>query len=137
MANASNISAWIALAFGLYSIAAGLGLLSAPDRWKRMALELDKSAALGFLTGIMVFALGFALLMVNPCGGDWLNKLVSLIGAAMAIEGLAFLALPRFMGRFARSLLDGDRLNRLWAGLSILIGAGLSLAAIVHLQLPH
>ncbi|NNC73705.1 MAG: hypothetical protein HKN78_12635 [Sphingomonadaceae bacterium] len=136
MANASNISAWIALAFALYSIAAGIGLLGAPGRWKRMALELDQSAALGFLTGIMVFALGTAIVLVNPCN-DWLSFLVSAIGVGMVLEGLAFLALPRFMGRLSRSLLDGDRLNRLWAGLAILIGAGLGLAAIVHLQLPH
>ncbi len=137
MADASNIAAWIALAMGLYAIAAGAGLLGAPDKWRRMALELDKSAALGFLTGIMTFALGTAIFLLTPRQGDWLTILVQILGAGMAIEGLMFLALPKFMGRFARALLDGDRLNRLWAWLSILIGVALCFIGVRHLQLPH
>lgn len=122
MIDEGHLPAWIALFFGIYAIAAGIGELRRPGYWKSMVADFGGNRALRFLTGLVVLALGTIIYLANPWRpGDWLAVLVTVIGGWMVVEGALILAAgDRFFGLAARIMGPG---GRAWAMLSILIGA--------------
>lgn len=132
MAEPFDIPAWIALFLGLYALAAAVGEFRQPGRWMAMLQDLERSAGLTFLTGVICIALGAAIYLVSPWRpGDWLSVTISIIGGLCAVEGMLILAAgDRFLG-FARSLFT--RARAIWAGLSALIGFGFIIAAMARL----
>ena len=126
MAESADISAWIALFLGLYSLAAATAELRSPNTWWTMLKEFERSPALRFLTGYATLALGAAIYLVNPWRpDDWLAVAVSVLGGVAAAEGLLILAAGGCFLGFARALLG--RAGRAWAGFAALFG----IAAIV------
>ena len=133
MAEPSQISAWIMLFMGLYSLAAAVGELRSPNTWWAMLKDFERSAALRFLTGFVVLALGAAVYLVNPwVPGDWLSIAVSVLGGLMVAEGLLILAAGDRFLHFARALIG--RGGRAWAGFAALLGIAMILAALSRLQ---
>ena len=133
MAETSQISAWILLFIGLYSLAAAAGELRAPNTWWAMLKDFERSAALRFLTGFAVLALGAAIYLVNPwVPGDWLSVAVSVLGGVMVAEGLLILAAGDRFLHFARALIG--RAGRAWAGFSAVLGIAMILTALSRLQ---
>jgi len=132
MAEPYDIPAWIALFLGLSALAAAVGEFRQPGSWPAMVQELEGSAALRFLTGLLCIALGAAIYLVSPWRpGDWLSVTISVIGGLCVAEGLLILAAgDRFLGR-ARPLFT--RAHGTLAGLSALIGFGLILSALARL----
>jgi len=132
MAETLDIPAWIALFLGLYALAAAVGEFRQPGMWMAMLQELERSAALAFLTGLICIALGAAIYLVSPWRpGDWLSVTISVIGGLCAVEGMLILAAgDRFLG-LARSVFTHAR--RVWAGLSALVGFALILTALARL----
>ncbi len=132
MAETFDIPAWIALFTGLYALAAAVGEFRQPGMWMAMLQELERSAALSFLTGIICIALGAAIYLVSPWRPeDWLSVTISVIGGICAVEGMLILAAGDRFLRFARVLFA--RGGTAWAGLSALIGMGLIIAALARL----
>lgn len=133
MAEAHDVSAWILLFTGLYSLAAAVGELRVPGTWARMLGEFERGTALRFLTGLIVLALGAAVYLVNPWRpDDWMAIVVSVMGGLMVAEGALILAMgDRFLG-FARTLIGGA--SKGWAGFSALLGFALIAAAMSRLQ---
>jgi hypothetical protein len=84
-------------AIGLYMVAIGAGALIAPGRWQGLCEEMERSAGLTILMGLVTFSVGVALLGVHHGLADPLQILVSAIGAIAALEGLLILAVPRAM----------------------------------------
>ena len=133
MAESSQISAWIALFLGLYLFAAGTGELRAPNTWWAMLKEFERSPGLRFLTGVAALALGATVYLVNPWRpGDWLAIAVSVLGGLGVAKGILVLASGDRYLRLARAMLG--RAGRLWAGLALLAGIGLTIVAMVRLQ---
>ena len=56
MAEPSQISAWILLFTGLYSLAAAAGELRTPNSWWAMLKDFERSPATRFLTGLLITA---------------------------------------------------------------------------------
>jgi uncharacterized protein YjeT (DUF2065 family) len=134
MANAGNITGWIAFFIGLYAVAAGIGEFRRPGFWARMVQEFRESTALQFVTGMVTLALGATIYLVNPWNpGDLLAILITVLGAWIFIEGALILAVGDWFLKFASKFLRGS--NRLWAGLSIGLGLGSIFAALVRLQM--
>ena len=80
---------------------------------------------LAYLSGVITFVIGAALVGLHDRWNDFLSGFVSLIGWAALIEGVLLLALPRhFIGFFAKLKLSEGMLR--YCGLFTFI-AGFSL----------
>jgi len=134
MGNSGNISGWITFFIGLYAVAAGLGEFRRPGFWARMVQEFRDSHALQFLTGMVTLMIGATIYLVNPWDPtDLLSILITVLGAWIFIEGALILAFGDWFLAFAGKLMGGT--NRIWAGLSVVIGLGAIFAALVRLQM--
>jgi hypothetical protein len=134
MAEPSEISAWILLFVGLYALAAAVGELRSPNTWWAMLKDFERSAALRFLTGFTVLAVGAAIYLVNPWDrADWVSIAVSVIGGVAVAEGLLILAAGDRFLHFARALIG--RAGRAWAGFCALLGVAAILVALSRLSL--
>ena len=97
-----SLTEFLALAFGLYMIAAGIGLLSEGDNYNQILSEFKDNAALGYIAGIMAFALGVVIVRLHNDWSSVVAGVVSLIGWAALVEGVLMLAFRRtFLGVFA------------------------------------
>jgi len=134
MAENADISAWIALFLGLYSLAAGTGELRSPNTWWTMLKEFERSPALRFVTGFITLTLGAAIYLVNPWRpDDWLAIAVSAVGGVAVAEGLLILAAGERFLHLARALIG--RAGRAWAGFAVLFGIAAILVALSRLPL--
>ncbi len=138
MGNAANITGWITFFIGLYALAAGVGEFRRPGFWAQMLTEVRASAALQFLTGMVTLTIGAVIYLVNPFNpADWLSILITVLGAWMFIEGVLIFAFGDWFLRFAGKMMGSGRddgAQRIWAGLSVLIGIAAMFAAFVRLQ---
>lgn len=130
-----ELTGWLLLAFGLYSLAASLGELRNPGQWKSMVEGLNDSYALSFLAGLVVFAIGFAIALAHPLdlSADPRSVIVSFIAYGMIIEGLTFFAFPQSMSAFSTRLLSAA--SPLWVIVSALLGLIAIVAAFPLLPL--
>ena len=125
--------AWIILAFGIYSLAAGIGELRSPGFWLSMIDDFEAHPSLRFLTGIFCLALGTAIYLVEPWGrADWMLYAVKIIGAWVLIEGALFLAVGDWFIKFARRLMGAS--TKLWAMLAIAFGIAAIIAAELRIS---
>lgn len=116
MAHAHDPVALIALFFGLYYLAAGIGGLANPGGWARMVAEIGESAYGQFLGAVIAMLIGFILVAAVPPGGDWLAKLLFAIGCLALVEGMVFMMVPgRMLSLFRPTLLGAMRPFALFA----------------------
>jgi uncharacterized membrane protein len=126
--SATNV---IAALLGLYMIAGGVGMLTDRDVWSRVIRDIAASPALGYIAGILAFAIGAAIVAVHNRWGTPLEIIVSLIGWAALAEGVLMLALRRpFIGLFAR-FVPSAAAGRIIAGLVAAAGSVLLYAALL------
>ncbi len=98
-----SLTEFLALAFGLYMIAAGVGLLYEGENYNQIIVEFKDNAAIGYIAGIMVFALGVVIIRVHNDWSSVVAGVVSLIGWVALIEGVLMLAFRRaFLGFFTK-----------------------------------
>ncbi|MEZ5709100.1 MAG: hypothetical protein R3E02_06925 [Blastomonas sp.] len=129
----ANSAGWFMIALGGYSAAAGIGELRLPGSWDRMIRELDQSKALQFIIGIVLVALGFAILMAMPYDpADWLSILIAVVGAGAALEGICWLAIPDHFGRIGLGLLRHG--TKAWACFALVFGVAALAIGFVRLQ---
>ena len=99
----------LAALIGLYFCAAGTGLLVERNSAAELARALVEQPVLGFLGGIIAFAIGGAIVGVH---NDWhtlLAAIVSLVGWMSLLEGALMLACRKwFLGLFARLTLSSQ-----------------------------
>ena len=97
-----SLTEYIALMFGLYLLASGGGLLFEREGYNAILQRFRDDAALGYLAGIMAFALGAVLVRLHNLWGTPVECVVSFIGWAALVEGVLMLAFrQRFMSFFA------------------------------------
>lgn len=111
----------LAIAFGTYMLAAGIGGLMNRQRWIGILDELRASTALSFITGLMTFVLGIVIILSHNYWGDPLAIFISLIGWIAALKGLLFVVDPRPAFSLADEMLKPPILNTY---LFIVIGVG-------------
>ena len=132
MAGTDQITAWIALFTGLYSLGAAMGELRKPGSWTIMLEDFGQNNGLRFLTGILVLALGATIYLVNPWNpADWLAVLVTVMGGGMVLEGFVILSFGQPFMRFATSLIGIA--GRSWAMLAAVLGVALIAVALMRL----
>ena len=117
----------LATAIGLYWIAAGIGLLLAPERMRAMVDDLVRVPGLTYALGLGVFAIGTAILIPHHVLYDPLSVIVTVLAALFALEGLLLIAVPGLLVRVAQPFLAHARL---WAIVSLVLGALMLLAGL-------
>lgn len=123
MADQFTLTGWLIMAIGLYCMAAGFGMAMATDRFRQMFEEMERSPALNFLAGLLVFSIGVTILLVHPSSTRWPDILVAIMGWGAAIEGLIFLAAPQVMWTIARPFMKSGM--RLWGYIALALGIAL------------
>ncbi|HEV2815834.1 MAG TPA: DUF2065 family protein [Allosphingosinicella sp.] len=114
-------------AIGLYMVATGACALLAPDRWRTLAEEMERSPGLTIAIGLVTYAIGVALLGVHHGLADPPQILVTAIAAIAALEGLLILAVPRAMIAFGAPFLARPRA---WAIVTLALGLAFILAGV-------
>jgi hypothetical protein len=127
METASILTLRLAEAFGLYLLAIGAGALVAPDRWRAIGAELERSPGLALVTGVFTFALGAAIFGLHHSLTDPLAVIVTIAGAIGAVEGLLLIAVPDLMVAIGRPFFAYPRV---WAMIVLALGAALLLAGL-------
>ena len=113
---------------GLYELAAGIAGLTGRINWRTLLDEFDRSPALTFMTGFMVYMLGAVVVLIHCIWTDPLAIIVSAIGCIAAVEGFLIVTVPGPLFAFSRRLVANQRLISMLAaafGL-LLIGLGLT-----------
>lgn len=100
----------LAQALGLYAIAAGIGIVGAPDRLRAIIGEMEASPGLSYAFAVAAFAIGTAILIPHHLLADPLATVVTIIALLAAIEGLLLLAVPRLLIVIARPFVVQARL---------------------------
>ncbi len=132
MAAAHNITAWILLLIGLYSVSAAIGELRRRGTWARMMWEVERSKALQFLIAMICFVLGAVILAINPYNGlDVESILVTILGGLLLLEGIAWFAFPDWILRFSRHFMGAK--SSVWAWFAFLIGIALLIIGYVRM----
>jgi uncharacterized protein YjeT (DUF2065 family) len=121
------LTLWLAQALGLYATAAGIGIVTAPQRFRAIVGEMEASPGLSYAFGVAAFAIGTAILIPHHLLADPLAAVVTIIAACAAIEGLVLLAAPQILLAIARPFVAHARL---WGLIAILLGLLLFLAGV-------
>ena len=113
---------------GIYELAAGIAGLTGRINWRTLLDEFERSPALTFMTGLTVYVLGAAVVLVHWIWTDPPAIIVSAIGCIAAVEGLLMMTAPGPLFAFSRRLAANQKLiSMLSAALGLLlIGLGLS-----------
>ena len=131
MFSSLNLTEYLGFMFGLYLVAAGIGLLLERDDYQVMLDEFYENPALGYISAVLVFALGVVVVRLHNDWSSFTAGFVSFIGWAMLVEGLLLLAVRRqFLEFFTRLQFSGTIVGLF--GLVALI-AGASLISSVYL----
>ncbi|GGC98573.1 DUF2065 domain-containing protein [Aquisalinus flavus] len=120
----------LAKALGLYMVAAGLSGLVSHGRWQRWMADFGPESALTYVTGVVAFAIGTAIIIAHTIWSSPLAVMVTLVGWAALIEGLVLIAFPDPLVRFGTSLARPG-ISKVFAVVSILIGAFLLLGGLI------
>jgi len=122
----------LAIALGVYMVSAGATGFVYPGRWTAILDEFRTRPALTYISGIVVYALGVALVTVHTVWTDPFAILVTLIGYVAALEGLVLIFAPEVLLRFADGLLNVANVT-VFAAVSVGLGAlliGLGFAGV-------
>lgn len=103
---ANQLTLDFAVAFGVYMIAGGLSGVLTPDRWTKVLEGFMENDALVYISGVFVFVLGAAMIMVHNIWSDTLSGFISLVGWVAAIEGLIIIIYPKPLMDFSASLVS-------------------------------
>lgn len=98
----------VSVIFGVYALAAGLGMVIEPARAARVLDEFDSSPALVYVTGAFLFFLGAGILAMVDDFATVTRGITTVFAAAMIIEGLLMVAWPKPVFTLARWLLPEE-----------------------------
>lgn len=116
----------LAIIFGSYMMAAGLGLVLSPSRAKDILESFESNPALCYFGGAVIMMGGVALVMThNLWSARWPEIMITLFGWGAAIEGALILIYPAALFGFARWLMPSDTIGRLFGIGAIALGAAL------------
>jgi len=100
---------------GAYELAAGIAGLTGRISWPALLDEFERSPALTFITGFMVYILGAVLILVHNIWTDVPAIIVSLIGWIATAEGILIMIAPGPLLALSRPLVRSQRAISLFA----------------------
>jgi hypothetical protein len=113
---------------GLYELAAGIAGLTGRINWRTLLDEIERSPALTFMTGFVVYVVGAVVVLTHCIWTDALAIIVSAIGCIATVEGLLLMTAPGPLFAFSRRLVVNQKsISMLAASFGlVLIGLGLT-----------
>ncbi len=118
----SPMTLFLAKAIGFYFLAAGVGVMIAPQRWQSVMQEMKDQQTLVLLAGIMAYVLGIVILSVHRVWGEPLACIITAIGYIGVIKGLLLMIFPAPAMKLGEFML-GNMMMRVWSILIIALGA--------------
>jgi len=113
----------LARIFGLYMLAAGIGLaLNSADMLK-MVEEMRQSRLAFYLGGLIAFAIGAAIVSLHNDFSGPLAIFITLFGWVALAEGVIMLAFPKAMQAFAGKLVGLISSAKIWGIAVAVLGA--------------
>ena len=97
------------IVIGLYELVAGIAGLTGQINWRTMLDEFDRSSALTFITGFVVYVLGAMVILIHSIWTDPLAIIVSAVGWIISIEGVLIMAVPGPLLAFSRRLVVNQK----------------------------
>lgn len=110
-----SLTEYLSLMFGIYLLAAGVGLLLDVERYQRMYQGFVDHPALTYIGAVIAFVLGAVLLRVHNEWGTLREGFISLIAWGALIEGVLLLAIPE---AYLRSFMAIGKSRRLMVGMA-------------------
>ena len=104
----------LARIFGLYMLAAGIGLALNGDNMLKMIEEMRQSALAFYLGGLIAFAIGAAIVSLHNDFSGPLAILITLFGWVALAEGVIMLAFPKVMQAFAGKFVGMISSAKIW-----------------------
>lgn len=104
----------LARIFGLYMLAAGIGLALNSDNMLKMVEEMRQSAFAFYLGGLIAFVIGATIVSLHNDFSGGLAIVITLIGWVGLAEGVIMLAFPKAMQAFADKLLGLIGTGKAW-----------------------
>lgn len=118
-----GLTEYLALMFGVYLVAAGIGLLLEGDAYNDILEEFYDNQALGYISRVIVFALGVVVVRLHNDWSTMLAGFVSFVGWAMLVEGILLLSVRRqFIGLFINIDFSGMLMRSFGIGIVLLGG---------------
>lgn len=120
----------LALLYGLYLVAAAIGLLRQPQLVDAITKSMLADPFLVFLVGIFTLALGGTVVAIHNSWAGPVSVIVTLFGWAALVEGLLMLAIPGPFLKIFADLKFTPSAIRAISGVCILVGAILIVVAL-------
>jgi len=111
--------------YGLYMLAAGIGVIINVKPYRDMLTEVRQAALVPFLAGVIAFAVGAVTLSIHNDWSNWAAIAISIIGWGALIKGVLLLAIPSAVFSFSDVITKSDTIMRAWGVIVAIIGAAL------------
>ena len=113
----------LARIFGLYMLAAGVGLALNSANLTKMLEEMQQSRFAFYLGGLIAFAIGAAIVSLHNDFSGPLAIFISLFGWVALAEGVIMLAFPKAMQAFAGKFVGMISSAKIWGAAVAVLGA--------------
>jgi hypothetical protein len=110
----ATLTEMLARIFGLYMLAAGIGVALNSDNMARIIDEMRQSAFAFYLGGLIAFAIGAAIVSLHNDFSGPLAIFITLIGWVALAEGVIMLAFPKAMQAFTDRMLGLIGSGKVW-----------------------
>lgn len=121
----------LAFFFGLYLLAAGVGLLVDPKGYAGMLESFRETPALGYIAAIAAFVVGAFIVTVHNVWSGPVAILLTLVGWAAVAEGVLMLACRRWFLDLFAPLGSNVRFMRYFGIASAVLGALFLLSVLI------
>lgn len=113
----------VLILFGVYCIGGGLSMLVNPPRMQTLISNFSATPALSYLMGAILAPLGAGLILAVHDFATLKRTLVTLLGAAMLIEGYLMMIAPRTILSIATPFASHVGIMRVYGVAALAIGA--------------
>jgi uncharacterized protein YjeT (DUF2065 family) len=110
----ATLTEMLARIFGLYMLAAGIGVALNSDNVSKMMEEMRQSAFAFYLGGLIAFAIGAVIVSLHNDFSSGLAIFITLIGWVALAEGVIMLAFPKAMQAFADKMVGLIGSGKVW-----------------------
>ncbi|MEE2566382.1 hypothetical protein [Hyphobacterium marinum] len=119
----ASLTESLARILGLYMLAGGIGLLIDPKAYDGVMENFRANPALAYISAVVVFTIGAALVTLHNQWSSWPQIIVSLIGWAALVEGILMLAVRRSFFALVAKIPLGMGMLRGFGVLTLVLGA--------------
>jgi hypothetical protein len=112
--NTASTTEFFFRVFGLYFVAAGIGVAMNMVNVEKMLAEIRESPMIRFMAGILAFTSGVVILSLHNDWSNWQAGFITFFGWAALVKGLLIMALPNI----TLSIMSGmtaPAFMRIWA----------------------